>query len=83
VTALAQGDGMTSSKKGQDFRLGLKTGTMIYISCMSITRAQYIEYLIATPKNFTCTNLANHVQHTSHDSITDFLAGAQVTARDL
>jgi hypothetical protein len=56
---------------------------MIYISCMSITPAQYIEYLIATPKNFTCTNLANHVQHTSHDSITDFLAGARVTARDL
>jgi hypothetical protein len=35
---------------------------------------QYITYLVATPGNYTCTNLANHLDGqpaTSHDAITD------------
>ncbi|MDB6112857.1 MAG: hypothetical protein JWR69_4607, partial [Pedosphaera sp.] len=26
-----------------------------------ITKWQYIEYLLSTPRNYTCTNLAEHV----------------------
>jgi SRSO17 transposase len=50
---------------------------------MSITRAQYIEYLIATPKNYTATNLADHLGTVSHDAITDFLAIEKVNSKDL
>jgi hypothetical protein len=50
---------------------------------MSITRAQYIEYLIATPKNYTATNLADHLETVSHDTITDFLASEKVVSKDL
>lgn len=50
---------------------------------MSITRAQYIEYLIATPKNYTATNLAQHLGNVSHDAVTDFLSFEKVNSRDL
>jgi hypothetical protein len=50
---------------------------------MTISRAQYIEYLIATPKNYTATNLADHLGTVSHDAITDFLAIEKVNSKDL
>jgi DDE superfamily endonuclease len=43
---------------------------------------QYIEYLIATPKNYTCTNLADHLQgeqYISHDAISDYLKTENLT----
>jgi cobalamin biosynthesis protein CbiG len=38
-----------------------------------ITKGEYIEYLIASPRNYTCSNLAGH-KEVSRDSVSDFLA---------
>jgi SRSO17 transposase len=48
-----------------------------------ITKRQYIEYLISTPVNYTCSNLAEHLDGVSHDAITDYLQGERLTARGL
>jgi len=45
-----------------------------------ITKEQYIEFLISTPINYTCTHLADHLSGISHDSITDFLKSQRLTA---
>ena len=37
-----------------------------------ITKQKYVEYLVSTPINYTCTNLAEHVEGMSHD-LSDFL----------
>ena len=37
------------------------------------TKQQYVEYLIRTVGNFTGTNLAEHLDQVSHDTITDYL----------
>jgi hypothetical protein len=47
-----------------------------------VKRGQYIEYLIASPRNYTCSNLAEHLE-VSHDSVSDFLAQAKVRAGEL
>lgn len=47
------------------------------------TRRQYIEYLISTPVNYTCSNLAEHLERVSHDAITDYLAREKLTARQV
>jgi hypothetical protein len=38
-----------------------------------ITKKQYVEYLVSTPKNCTCTYLAEHLEGVSHEVVTDFL----------
>jgi DDE superfamily endonuclease len=38
-----------------------------------ITKKQYVEYLLSTPFNYTCTNLADHLEGVSHDVVNDFL----------
>jgi len=38
-----------------------------------ITKEKYIEYLISTPINYTCTNLSEHIENVSHDAISDYL----------
>jgi len=48
-----------------------------------ITKRQYIEYLISTPVNYTCTNLAEHLEGVSHDAVTDYLQRDKLTARGL
>lgn len=51
-----------------------------------MTERQYIEYLIATPGNYTCTNLADHLEGeaaVSHDAISDFLQREKLTSRRL
>lgn len=48
-----------------------------------ITKNQYIEYLLNTPINYTCSNLAEHLEDVSHDSVTDFLEKSKFTPRDL
>jgi len=48
-----------------------------------ITKRQYIEYLVSTPANYTCTNLAEHLQGVSHDAVSDYLAQARSTAHQL
>ena len=48
-----------------------------------ITKRQYVEYLISTPANYTCSNLADHLDAVSHDTISDFLQRTTLTARHL
>jgi hypothetical protein len=48
-----------------------------------ITKKQYVEYLLSTPINYTCTNLAEHLEGVSHDSITDMLQNSRFTPRQL
>lgn len=51
-----------------------------------MNKRQYIEYLIATPGNYTCTNLADHLegeQAASHDAISDYLRRERLTPRGL
>lgn len=45
-----------------------------------LTKEQYIEFLISTPVNYTCTHLAEHLSGISHDSIADFLKSQRLTA---
>ena len=48
-----------------------------------ISKQQYIEYLISTPVNYTCSNLANHLKEVSHDAVSDNLKREELTARGL
>ncbi len=48
-----------------------------------ITKNQYIEYLLSTPINYTCSNLSEHLENVSHDSVTDFLQKQRFTLEDL
>lgn len=48
-----------------------------------LTNKQYIEYLISTPVNYTCSNLAQHLEKVSHDAVSDFLSRQHLTAHDL
>jgi hypothetical protein len=51
-----------------------------------MNKQQYIEYLIATPGNYTCTNLADHLEGeaaVSHDTISDYLRREKLTPRGL
>ena len=39
-----------------------------------ITKQKYVEYLVSTPINYTCSNLAEHeLEGMSHDAVSDFL----------
>ncbi len=51
-----------------------------------MNKQQYIEYLIATPGNYTCTNLADHLEGehaVSHDAVSDYLRRERLTPRGL
>jgi hypothetical protein len=51
-----------------------------------MTKRQYVEYLIATTGNYTCTHLADHLdgdQAVSHDAISDYLRRDKLTPRGL
>jgi SRSO17 transposase len=48
-----------------------------------VTKKEYIEYLISTPVNYTCTNLAKHLDDVSHDAVNDYLHRERLTARHL
>ena len=48
-----------------------------------ITKNQYIEYLLSTPINYTCSNLSEHLEKVSHDSVTDFLQNQKFTPKQL
>jgi len=48
-----------------------------------ITKQQYVEYLISTPINYTCTNLADHLDDTSHDVVSDYLERERLSAHHL
>lgn len=38
-----------------------------------ITEKEYVEYLISTPLNYTCTHMADHKEQISHDMVNRFL----------
>src|SRR5262249_14152337 len=44
---------------------------------------QYIEYRLNTPVNYTCANLAEHLEGVSHDAVSDFLQRGRMTAQRL
>ena len=48
-----------------------------------ITKQQYVEHIIATPVNYTCTNLAEHLDGVSHDVVSNYLKRERLTARHL
>ena len=48
-----------------------------------ITKQKYVEYLVSTPINHTCTNLAEHLDGMSQDLISDFLKKERLTASHL
>jgi hypothetical protein len=39
----------------------------------------YCQYLLSSQKNFTITNLVNHLQTVSHDLINSFLRNVELT----
>lgn len=48
-----------------------------------ITKKEYIEYLLNTPINYTCTNMADHKPGLSHDVVSDFLRCSKFTPSQL
>ncbi len=48
-----------------------------------ITKREYVEYLLSTPFNYTCTNMADHKSNLSHDVVSDFLRRERFTSADL
>ena len=48
-----------------------------------VCRIQSLEYLVSTPINHTCTNLAEHLDGMSHDVVSDFLKRERLTANHL
>jgi hypothetical protein len=48
-----------------------------------ISKKQYVEYLLSTPFNYTCTNLADHLDGVSHDVVNDFLRQERLRPREL
>lgn len=48
-----------------------------------INQKKYIDYLLHTPFNYTCTNMAEHSPNLSHDSVSDFLRQEKFTPSQL
>ena len=48
-----------------------------------ITKKQYVEYLVSTPRNCTCTYLAEHLEAVSHDVVNDFLRQKRFMPREV
>ena len=48
-----------------------------------ITQAKYIDYLLSTPRNYTCTHLAAHLPGVSHDEVNRFLRDSTFSASQL
>ena len=48
-----------------------------------LTQAKYIDYLLSTPRNYTCTHLAAHLPGVSHDEVNRFLRNSAFSANQL
>ncbi len=48
-----------------------------------LTQTKYIEYLLSTPGNYTCTHLADHLLEVSHDQVNRFLRTSELVATQL
>ena len=48
-----------------------------------LTQRTYIEYLLSTPRNYTCTHLAAHLPDVSHDQVNRFLCNSNLPVSQL
>jgi DDE superfamily endonuclease len=48
---------------------------------MSFTKLDYCQYLLSSQVNYTLTNLADHLESFSHDTINRYLKGEKLTPR--
>lgn len=48
-----------------------------------ISKNEYVEYLISTPFNYTCTHMADHKEQISHDMVNRFLSQQNFQPDDL
>lgn len=48
---------------------------------MSFTKLDYCQYLLSSQTNYTLTNLAEHLEVFSHDTINRYLRGEKLTPR--
>ena len=48
---------------------------------MSFSKLDYCQYLLSSQTNYTLTNLAEHLQVFSHDTINRYLRGERLTPR--
>src|SRR3954469_10727119 len=48
---------------------------------MSFTKLDYCQYLLSSQINYTLTNMAEHLQKWSHDTINRYLKGEKLTPR--
>ncbi len=48
---------------------------------MSFTKLDYCQYLLSSQVNYTLTNLAEHLQQWSHDTINRYLKGEKLSPR--
>lgn len=46
-----------------------------------IIKDQYIKYLLSIPINYTCSNLSEHLENVSHNSVSDFFTELEVNAK--
>ncbi len=46
---------------------------------MDFTKLDYCQYLLSSQINYTITNLADHLQEWSHDTINRYLKGDKLT----
>ena len=52
-----------------------------YTGNMSFTKLDYCQYLLSSQINYTLTNMADHLQEWSHDTINRYLKGQKLTPR--
>jgi hypothetical protein len=50
---------------------------------MKVTKQGYVEFLISTPANYSCSYMAEHLEGVSHDAVSDYLKRERLTARHL
>ncbi|MGI4737605.1 MAG: transposase [Janthinobacterium lividum] len=48
-----------------------------------LTQKSYIDYLLSTPRNYTCTHLAAHLPDVSHDQVNRFLRTSSLPVSQL
>jgi hypothetical protein len=48
---------------------------------MSFTKLDYCQYLLSSQINYTLTNMADHLQKWSHDTMNRYLKGEKLTPR--
>ena len=48
-----------------------------------LTQATYIEYLLSTPRSYTCTHLADHLPSVSHDQVNRFVRNSSFSVSQL